>query len=107
MYNSSIHEAPVMSSTVTATPQSLTKKFQFALIIPIFVNTSEWLIKILKENNCQDMIPSIQFKHLNLHVYREAVSFEDAVTSAKKDVANALEKFGFSDMKILVINYEK
>ena len=52
------------------------------------------------------MIPSIQFKHLNLHVYREANSFEDAVQSAKKDVANALGKCGFSDMKILVINYE-
>lgn len=95
-----------MSTTVTAKPQTLSKKFQFALIIPIFVNISEWLIKILKENNCQDMIPSIQFKHLNLHVYREANSFEDAVQSAKKDVANALGKCGFSDMKILVINYE-
>jgi len=75
--------------------------------VPIFVNISEWLLKILKENNCHDMTPSIQFKHLNLHVYREADSYENAVTSAKKDVQKALENFGFHEMKILVINYEK
>lgn len=89
-----------------ASPKNL-KKFQFALIIPIFVNISEWLVKILKENNCDDMTPSIQFKNLNLLVYRAAESYEDAVLSAKNDAKKAFEKLGFSDMKMLVISYEK
>lgn len=96
-----------MSETVATKIKTNLRKFQFALIIPIFVNISEWLINILKENNCDDMIPSIQFKNLNLHVYREADSYENAVSSAKKDVQKALETFGFSDIKMLVINYEK
>jgi len=95
-----------MPNAITLSPSKIVKKFQFALIIPIFINISEWLTKILKENNCQDMIPSIQFKNLNLLVYREADSYENAVESAKKDVKNVLEKLGFSELKILVINYE-
>ena len=95
-----------MSETVATKAKTNLRKFQFDLIIPIFINTSEWLVKVLKENNCHDMTPSIQFKNLNLHVYRESESFENAVASAKKDVKKALESFGFSDMKILVISYE-
>lgn len=96
-----------MPDALAVSPKTILKKFQFALIVPIFVNISEWLIKILKENNCHDMTPSIQFKHLNLHVYRESDTYENAVLSAKKDVQKALENCGFHEMKILVINYEK
>lgn len=96
-----------MSDALAVSSPKISKKFQFALIIPIFVNISEWLLKILKENNCHDMTPSIQFKNLNLLVYREAHSYEEAVASAKVDAKNAFEKLGFSDMKMLVINYEK
>jgi hypothetical protein len=95
-----------MSETVATKAKTNLRKFQFDLIIPIFINTSEWLVKVLKENNCHDMTPSIQLKNLNLHVYRESESFEKAVASAKKDVKKTLESFGFSDMKMLVISYE-
>jgi len=90
-------------STAIAT----TKKYQFLLIVPVFLNISEMLIKLFQENNCTDMIPSIQSKYLNLLFYREASSYETAVKSAKNDVKNTLEKLGFSDIKMSVINYEK
>jgi hypothetical protein len=92
-----------------ATPKQInkTKKYHFTLILPIFINTSELLIKLFHENNCTDMIPSIQSKCLNLLFYRESQSYEEAVKSAKSDVKATLEKLGFTDLKMNVINYEK
>ena len=90
-------------STAVAT----TKKYHFLLIVPVFINISESLVRLFQDNNCIDMIPSIPSKCLNLLFYRESESYETAVKSAKSDVKNTLEKLGFTDIKMSVINYEK
>lgn len=94
-------------STSVAPSKISTKKYHFLLIVPISINISESLIRLFKENNCNDMIPTVQFKCLNLLFYREAESYENAVKSAKSDVKITLEKLGFTDIKMNVINYEK
>lgn len=89
-----------------STPTIKQKKYHFALILPIFINITETLIKLFKENNCSDMIPSIQFKQLNLQFYRESNSYENAIKSAQNDVKKTLETLGFNDLKIMIINHE-
>jgi hypothetical protein len=81
------------------------KQFYFTIIIPIYLSVSEKTKKIFADNNCNDAILSIQNKQLNLTFLRKSPSYEIAVETAKKDVKNILESFGFQEIKMLVINY--
>ncbi len=81
------------------------KAFQFVLTSPIILTLNENIRNLFKENNCNDMIPSIQMKTLNLMFLRKSETYEKAVDSAKKDVKKILEQLGFIDIKLSVINY--
>ena len=91
---------------ITQIEEIKTKKFNFLIIIPIFIGLNPTVLKFFSDNNLTDMIPSIQVKHLNMLFTRSHQSYEKAVESAKNDINTALEKLGFSDLKMLVINYE-
>lgn len=91
---------------ITEANQTKTKTFNFLIIIPIVIGLNSTVIKFFLDNNLSDMMPSNQFKNLNMMFSRKGTSYESTVESAKKDIKLALEKLGFSDLKMLVINYE-